>query len=260
MDKSLICEKNLPNYIPDIDSFIYDIKNEMKLSGIYKKHINDTNSFYPYIIYILLKGNICLSQTNTHVQYYYLYEKYQNLYQFFNKFKQPQKVFSVLKGLPEETILNENEIKDSYLSFVRKNHTDTIPFDIPEDLSNLITKVLAKIKILYDFCSDHSIREEQEKQKKKEKMDREIILAEKKKICERHLEEQKYKKAFSLIETINQKTMNAELYWQLLYLWVHMKTKSITNQARAKSYMKNVQAKSRELQKISSILCFRSVL
>lgn len=248
MNRSLICEENLPNYIPEIDSFISDLKDGMKLTGIYNKYINDKNSFCSYIIYILLKGGIYLSRTNMHVQYHYLYERYENLYQFFNKAEKPEKVFVSLKA-PSAEAISENDIKEAYLSFVKKNHQDTIHFDIPEDLSNLITKVLSKIKDLYDFCNDHSIRIKRDKQHKKEKMEKEIILTEKKKICERHLEEKKYKEAFSLIEAMPEKTIDTEPYWQLLYLWLHMRTKHITDKATSQKYLKNVKAKARELQK-----------
>lgn len=251
MKKSLVFEKNLPNYLPEVESFLSDLKEGIKLQGIYNKYLNDKDTFCFYLLYILLKGNVYLSKNNTNLRHHYLYERYESLYKFINKIDKPKKLFLYLRALPMTDTLSAEENKETYLHFVKHNHPDTIPFDIPKDLTDLITKVLSKIKTFYDICSNPTLRIKEEKKKKKEKIEKEMILTEKKKICERHLEEEKYEKAFSLIRSMPRKTIDEEISWQLFYLWIHFKDKNNVNidKKTVYKYTKNVQSQARELQK-----------
>ena len=250
MKKSLVFENNLPSYLPEVEGFLIDLKSKMKLKSAYNKYLNDKSSFCTYLLYILLKGNVYLSEASSNIKHYYLYERYQKLYQFINQTKKPEKLFLQFSSFPETYPITPNEIKDIYFRFVKNNHPDTMSFDIPKELLNLVNKSLSKVKNLYDACCDPNLKILKKKQKKKEILEKEIIWAEKKKICERHLEERKYDKAFSLIQSIPQKVVDEETDWQMLYLWLHFKSNgNYTNTNLTHKYMKNIQAKIRELQK-----------
>ena len=251
MEKSLIFEDNLPNYLPEIEGFLTDLKKGMRLQGIHNKYINDKNLFCSYLLYILLKGNVYLSEGNLNAQYHYLYERYKSLYKFINAVKSPEQMFSQLRGNPEKMKITADEAKSYYLYFVKHNHPDTIPFDIPKDLSDSITKVLSIVKKLYDIHNDPSLRSQEDQKKKQEILERDMLHAEKKKICERHLEKGDYEKAFSLIESTPEKIIEKELYWQLLYLWIHFTNNKTVNVniKNVYKYIKNIKAKARDLSK-----------
>ena len=249
MKKHLVFEKNILKYSPEVEDFIQDIKSGIRLKGIYNKYLNDKNLFCFYVLYILLKGNAYLPKSNARVKYYYLYERYNKLYSFISKFQKPEKLFLYFTTTADKASLNIKEIKTAYKNFVRYNHPDSILYDLPTDLLDLIGKVLTKLQKLYNKAQDPSSLAEEEK---KEQIATEILIAEKKKICERELEEQRYKKALSLIQSIPQRVLDEETDWQLLYLWLYFKnTDSDLPLAldQVHKYMKIIQSKKRDLMK-----------
>ncbi len=251
MQQHLIFEENKDNSFPkEMEDFIHDIKEGMKLKGIYNKYINDKNTFCTYTLYILLKEMVYFPQVSFNIKYNFLYERYQNLYKIINKLNKPEQLFLYFSGLPTSSKINSEEIKAAYLYFIKYNHPDKFPFDIPKDLLDLMNKVLSKLKNLYDFSADPTFKTKQEAKKKKEELKKTVLLTENKKICERYLEKQQYEKAFSLIKTIPQEVMNKEAYWQLLYLWIHFEKNNINTDAeKVHKYMKYVQTLSREFVK-----------
>lgn len=250
MEQSVIFENSLKNYIPEVESFISDLKSGMKLKTIYDKYINDKNIFYSYFFYTLLKGNAYISQSNLNIKYYYLYERYQSLYKFMNQFKQPEKFFSYLNGSPGVPQVNVEEIKATYFYFIKHNHPDKFSFDVPQDLLDLISKILSKTKYFFDLSSNPALKAKSDEKKKKEEIQTAVLFAEKKKICERYLENNQYMEAFSLMETIPKKTVDKEIHWQFFYLWLYFESNDEEVDAnQVHEYMKNIQAQSRSLTK-----------
>ena len=250
MSKYLIF-KGKSSYLPEIKDFLFDLKSGIKLKGIYNKYIGDKNLFCFYIIYILLKGNVYLSEDNVSVKHQYLYERYKKLYHFINKSKTAKDIFSKLSGFPENQQLNQAEIKAIYNDFLQHNHPDKMDYGLPADFLQLVNKTITALKDKYEKENDPSFIMEREKKRKKERIEQEILLSEKKKIIERDLETKAYKPAFSLLSSIPEKVLNEETEWQLIYLWLYFKKEDLfeMNQAEVHKFMKIIQAKKRDLQK-----------
>ena len=250
MEKHLIFEEDLPEHLPEVKNFLTDLKAGMKLQGVYEKYKNK-NLFCIYLLYILLKGQAFLSESQLNVRFHYLFERYKSLNKFMAGVTNPETLFLLFKGISESVQINPDEVKSSYQYFIKYNHPDSIPFDLPKDLLSSIEKVLFTVKNFYNNFNNPKLKSNQEKQKKKEKLEKEMIHTEKKKICERHLEKQNYLKAFSLIQGLPEVVREKEVYWQFLYLWIHFQHKNTVkvNIKTVHKYMKSIQAKSRDLSR-----------
>ncbi len=251
MKTYLIFEKTSAKYLPESEALLSSLKSGMNITGAYDKHKND-KSFFCLFIYILLKGNVKLSVKGANMKYYFLYERYKSFNKFIQRIDEPTNLFIKMSGFPDEYRITPDEVKKAYFHFLKHNHVDTLPQDIPKDLQKSINLLIQKIQRFYeDICnSDSKLR--QDKKEKKERVKQEILLAEKRKICERFLEDHQYQKAFSLIKTIPEKTMNEEIHWQMLFLWLHFKNKDRTidiDQNTVTKYMKNIQSNVRDLNK-----------
>ena len=251
MNKHLIFKDKCSSYLPETKHFIDDLKDGLKLKGIYNKYIGDKNLFCFYIIYILLKGNTYLSEDNINVRHQHLYERYKKLYEFVSKKKSARDVFIKLAGGSGLQHLNPGEMKNLYNEFLQHNHPDKMGYNLPAQLLKLINKTITSLKDKYDQENDPSFMMEAEKKRKKEQIEQEILLSEKKKIIERDLETKNYKKAFSLLKTIPKKVLNEETDWQLFYLWLYFKKEDQfeMDQAEVHKFMKLIQAQKRDLQK-----------
>ena len=250
MERHLVFKENLLKYSSDIKNFLADLKSGMKLKEVYSKYSNDKNFFYSSLLYILLKGDVYLSESKESIKYNHLFERYQSLGWLIDQIKKPEKLFLHLCALPEASSLTPGEIKSAYLNFIKHNHPDSFPFNLPKDILELIGKILAQMKHLYDVCCDPTLKMQEDKKVKQKSMEKEIILTEKKKICERHLTEEKYEKASFLITSVSQKVIDEEIHWQLLYLWLYFKSENKNIDVKTVyKYMKNIQKQIRNLQK-----------
>lgn len=272
MDKNLVFEGNVKDFLPEVETFLLDLQSGMKLKGIYNKYINDKNSFCTYLLYILLKGNIYFSESSSNVKYYHLYQRYENLLGFIDRAKSPNEVFSYfcyedsllenktsIHGLKKKIWLDFHDkgpileidadmAKHIYLNFIKHNHPDKFSFDLPKDLLDLINKTLLKMKKFYDLIADPEVKSREEKKKKQQAMQEEMVYAEKKKIFDRYMENKNYKKALVLLKTIPQSVIDAELEWQLLYLWLKYENTQDVKMEKTTDYLKNVQATGTELK------------
>ena len=250
MDKHLIFKNDSSSYFPEIESFISDLKSGIKLKGIYNKYIGDKNLFCFYIIYILLKGNVYLSEDNISVKYQYLYERYKKLYNFINKTKSVKELFLKFSGVVDNRQISQSEMKLIYNEFLQNNHPDKIGYDFPNHFLNVVNKTIVSLKNKYDKESDPNFLIELEKQRKKEQIEEEILLTEKKKIIERELEMKAYQKAFSLLKSVPQVVLDHETDWQLIYLWLYFKKDDQIeiSSTEVHKFMKVIQAKKRDLQ------------
>ena len=257
MDKHLIFQEEGVNYLPEIEVFLADLKSGIKLQGIYKKYIGDKNLFYSYIIYILLKGEVYLSESNVNVKHQYLYERYKHLYNFIKKSKTVKEVFVKLSGAADGKILNQVEIKYIFNDFLQHNHPDKIGSDLPSSFLNMVNKTISTFRDKYERENDPSFIMKMEEKRKKEQIEQEIVLNEKKKIIERDLETKNYEKAFSLLESVPKEVLNQETEWQLIYLWFHFKNETLfeKNKEEVHKFMKIIQAKKRDLHK-NKLFCF----
>ena len=250
MEQNMVFENNFESYIPEVEGFVTDLKSGMKLKGVYNKYINDKNAFCSYFFYILLKGNVYIFQSSLNIKYDYLYERYQNLYKFMNGFKKPEQFFSYLNGTPGISKIDVKEIKAAYFYFMKHNHPDKFSVDMPQDLLDLMNKILSKMKYFYDLSSDPNLKAKEAEKDKKQEIQKAVLFTEKKKICERYLENQQYTEAFSLMESIPKKIVDKEIYWQFFYLWLYFEDNNVEMDAnRIHEYMKNIQAQARNLTK-----------
>ncbi|MCZ0932364.1 MAG: response regulator [Oligoflexia bacterium] len=257
MNKHLVFKDECVSYLPEIESFIADLKSGIKLKGIYDKYIGDKNLFCFYIIYILLKGNVYLSESNVNVKHQYLYERYKKLYNFIKKAKTVKEVFMKLSGAGDNKALNPAEVKLIFNDFLQHNHPDKIGYDLPSSFLNIVNKTITTLKNKYERENDPNFMLAMEEKRKKDQIEQEILLNEKKKIIERDLETKNYKKAYSLLESVPKEVLNQETEWQLIYLWFHFKNKELfeKNKEEVHKFMKVIQAKKRDLQK-NKLFCF----
>ena len=251
MEKHLIFKDKDFTYMPEMESFIRDLRTGIKLKGIYNKYIGDKNLFCFYIIYILLKGNVYLSEGNVSFKHQYLHERYKKLYEFIKKTKTVKEVFNKLSGSLANQQLNQQETKTVLNTFLQHNHPDRIGFEIADSFLDLVNKTITTLRNRFETENDPNYLRELEDKKKREQIEKEILLKEKKKIIERDLEIKNYQKAYSLLKTIPQETLDQETEWQLIYLWFHFKNEKIfeENKEEVYKYMKVVQAKKRDLGK-----------
>ena len=250
MDKHLIFKNKVSGYSPEIEDFIADLKSGIKLKGIYDKYMGDKNLFCFYIAYILLKGNVYLSEDKINMKHKYLYERYQKLYNFISKAKTAKEVFMKLSDTPNNRQINQTEIKLILNDFLQYNHPDKIGYGLPSSFLNIVNKTIITLKNRYERENDPNFMMKVEEKKRKEQIEQEILLSEKKKILERELEMRAYKKAYSLLKSVPIKILDQETDWQLIYLWFYFKNEELfeKNQSEVHKYMKIIQAKKRDLQ------------
>ena len=265
MDKTLIFEGDVKDFLPEVEAFLLDLQSGMKLKGIYNKYINDKNAFCTYLLYILLKGNIYFSESSSNVKYYHLYQRYENLLNFIEKANSPNEVFSYF--CYEDSISNDDAsafglkkriwksfhdknpllnigsdiAKQIYFNFVKYNHPDKFSFDLPKDLLDIIDKILLKMKHFYDIISNPEIRSKEEKKEKQKAIEEEMVFTEKKKIFERYIENKSYEKALLLLKTIPKNVLDAEQEWKLLYLWLNYENEKDVKMEKAVEYLKDIQ-------------------
>ena len=250
MEKHLIFKDKGSSYMPEMESFIADLRSGIKLKGIYNKYIGDKNLFCFYIIYILLKGDVYLSEDSISFKNQYLYERYKKLYEFIKKAKTVREIFIKLAGAPKNQQFNHMEMKTILNNFLQYNHPDKVGFELTDSFLDLVNKTITTLRNRHDRENDPLFIQELEKNKKKEQIDREILLKEKKKIIERDIETKKYQKAHSLLKTVPVSVLNQETEWQLIYLWFHFKNSDYfeKNKEEVYKFMNIVQAKKRDLQ------------
>ena len=251
MEKHLIFKGEQTSYFPEIESFLADLKSGLKLKGIYDKYIGDKNLFCFYIIYILLKGNVYLSEGSVSVKHQYLYERYKRLYSFISKAKTAKEIFTKMLGAPDGRQINQTEIKLALNDFLQHNHPDKISYNLPSSFAELVSKAITTLRNKYEIENDPNHILEMEKKRKKNQVEQEILLTEKKKIIERDLETKNYQKAYSLLKSIPMKVLNEELEWQLIYLWFHFKNMEYfeKNKEDVHKFMKIIQTQKRDLGK-----------
>ena len=247
LEKDLIFQDDKKDTPPpkEIQDLISVLQSGTTLKSVYDKYTNANNFVYIFLLYIFLKGNVYFSSSSFNTNHY-LYERYRSLDKFIEK-TPSKKFFSIVAGIP---ISSPEEIKASYLSFVQYNHPDKIGPDMPENFINLVTKIYKKIQDMSQRLTDMNIKNQEEKEKKHQSFQREMLVAEKKKICERYLSNKQYKEAFALISSISSNIISENIQYQLLYLWLHFETKDIkTDIHKVHEYMKNVQAINKDLRK-----------
>ena len=251
MEKHLIFKDKKASYFPEIESFLADLKSGLKLKGIYDKYIGDKNLFCFYIIYILLKGNVYLSEGSVSVKHQYLYERYKRLYSFISKAKTAKEIFIKMADAPDSRQINQSEIKLVLNDFLQHNHPDKIGYNLPSSFLELVNKAITTLRNKHELENDPNYILEMEKKRKKNQIEQEILLTEKKKIIERDLETRNYQKAYSLLKSVPTEVLNQELEWQLIYLWFHFKNMEYfkKNQDEVYKFMKIVQTQKRDLGK-----------
>ena len=234
-------ENNIPQ---DIQDLIRDLQSGATLTSFYNKHA-DNSTFYIFLLYVFLRGNVYFSASHLNTNHH-LYERFRNLDRFIQK-TPSKKLFSIIAGTP---VFDPTKIKSIYLSFLQYNHPDKLSLNMPEDFMNLITGINKKMQYLGQRFTDKHIINQEEQVKKQESLEQEILVAEKKKICERYLTNKQYKEAFALINTLSSKVISENVHYQFFYLWLHFECKSIKMEIqKVHEYMKHIQAISQDLRK-----------
>lgn len=248
MNRSLVFQDTGHVYLFEDKTFIDDLKSGIKLKGLYK-NTKDKNLFQLHILYLLLKGGVYVSGQNMSVKNHYLIERYKSLESFIDKSKKKSDVFLKMHPFPARE-LTQAEIKECYNNFLKKNHPDSIGYNMPKDLIDQIEKTLHALKKAYEIETDPLLKMKMSEEKKKKVVEEAILLNTKSKIIQRYLAEGNYEKAFSLIKTITDKEFSEDLELQIIYLWLYFKAKDKFELSKSRSvqYMKNIQVNKSTLQ------------
>ena len=251
MKRHLIFNKDGINktYLPEFVSIIEELQSKMKLKTLYEKHIQDKNIFCFYILYILLKGDVFISDQEE-LNQNYLYERYRKLENFINETDKTA-LFHVISGMDIYYLISTQEKKEIYNNFLKKNHPDIISkYNLSNKILNQVNQTIRAFKKVYDAETDLNVKRKLQQQKKEDDLATEVLMTENKKLMERYLVEKNYKSAGAIFETVPTEIVYKDLEWQLLAVWFYMKTER--NRKKEKellNLMSSVQKSKKELDR-----------
>ena len=215
---------NIKTYLPELTNIIEELKSKIKLSTLYKKHIQDKNIFCFYILHILLKGDVFISDQEES-DHNYFYERYKKLEKFITTADR-RDLFNIILGRETFYLTSKDEKKKAYNRFLKRNHPDIISqYKLPKKILDQVNQTTRVFRRIYEEETNPNVRREIQKQKKEEALKETMLMTENKKLMERYLEEKKYKSAFSILEIVPDETIDKEIEWQLLIAWLYLKTK-----------------------------------
>lgn len=223
MERHLIFnKKDIKTYLPELELIIDELKSKIKLNSLYQEHIKDKNIFCFYILYILLKGGVFISDKDE-LDYNYFYERYKKLGIFFKQtdFK---KLFNIMSGLDSYYLIPLDEKKKIYNNFLKKNHRDFIgQYNLPQKILNQVDQATRALKQVYEEAINPNTK--RFKQEKGDKLKEEMLSVENKKLFERYLIEKNYESANSILDNVPQEKIDQDLEWPLLLTWFYLKIK-----------------------------------
>ena len=223
MERHLIFnKKDIKTYLPEMELIIDELKSKIKFNSLYQEHIKDKNIFCFYILYILLKGGVFISDKEE-LDYNYFYERYKKLENFIKQtdFK---KLFNIMSGLDAQYIIPLDQKKNIYNNFLKKNHRDFMEqYNLPEKVLNQVDQTTRVLKRVYEESINPNTKRLKLEQEKEERMKEEMLIAENKKLFERYLIEKNYKSAISILDNVSQEKIDKDLEWLLLLTWFYLK-------------------------------------
>ena len=248
MKKHLVFKekKKVKNYIPEVTPIIEQLKPEIQLADIYKEHAQDKNLFCIYILYILLKGEVCILDEEE-FNYSFLYERYIQLQNFFNQTDKNQ-IFYIISGNNSNYKLTHKKQKEIYSHFLKKNHPDIISkYKVSQKVLNQVDKTVRTFRKIYEEVTDPNLKIETQKKEKEETFKKAILMTEHKKLLEKYLQEKNYKSALNLFEMTPYEEVEKDIEWKMLTIWLYLKTNK--NKKETMNLISSIQKHKKELEK-----------
>ena len=214
-------KKDSIEYLAPVKPFAEQIKEGMRIPAIQSQMSLDEKKCRIYILYVLLKGETYCSESGSGILTdSYLLKRYKKIYGFFNK-TSPEEIFKIMGNAKKITSSDLDTIKNIYRNFLKHNHIDKFSMDLSPNVKKSINNVTIRLKQIYNEISKTT---EQKKEDEKEKgMRKTIELSKNKQLCQKLMEEKKYKQAFSIIKDISFKNLRKSTDWMLLYIWLNEK-------------------------------------
>ena len=227
MERNFIFNTKLKknDYLPELTSIIKELKSEIKLEALYKTYIKDKNTFCFYIFYILLKGGVFISsKKEDQSSYEYLYERYHNLEKFIKQTAKKD-VFQIISGLYGQP-LNAQKKKKIYINFVKYNHLDKMSgYNLSKEIREQINKTLVAFRNVYEEETNVTVKKNLQEKEKREILKGKMLLNEKQKKAEHCLMQGDYESVHSILQTVPKSKVDADLEWQMLFVWFDLKSK-----------------------------------
>ncbi|MBC6416036.1 MAG: response regulator [Bdellovibrionales bacterium] len=217
-------EKIKKSYLPEVIPFVKDLKSKMKIQSLYEKHNKNKNLFCFYTLYVLLKGDVLISEGKNVLNEQYIYERYEKLLKFFSQKENRKKLFHMLIGENNKD-LNIQDKQKAYKNFLKHNHPDIIGNHLSKRVVNQINLTLGVFKEIYEEEVNPKVKKQIEEKQKQSVLKDSLLLNEKQIAIERYLEQENYDKAFSILKTIpKSKIDDKNFYLQMLIIWFYFKT------------------------------------
>lgn len=192
-------------------------KSEISLKELSSyKNFENKKKFYLFVLRNLLTFQAHLESAQD--KYSYIKNRFKSLHDYCSG-KDPKFVISLLvqselPGLPSPDV-----IKRIHSNFLKFNHPDRFPHDLPKDVKEYIDSFFRLVKQSHHDFTDPKAQMIAKEKAKKEEMRRNIEKAEQLKRAQSLLESMNYKKAYDIILKQDEEDVNESVDWQLLYLW-----------------------------------------
>ena len=237
-------------YPKELTAVIDELKSKLKLQTFHDKYIQDKNLFCFCILYILLKGDAFISDEGQDLSWNYLYERYKKLEQFIKK-EDRHKIFYEIGGIESYHTLSNEDKKEIYNDFIKKNHSDMFfKYNLSKEIIDQINRTIYAFKTVFEEETNPSIKKAMEKEKQQDDLKSAMLIAENKKLMERYLAEGNYKSASIILEKIPSKVIDKELEWKLLVTWLYMRRESTRKREKdLVTLMSEIQKNKRDLEK-----------
>lgn len=247
--KLIVDETKKSAYSQELEPIIQDLKSEVKIKDLYDKHNLDKNTFCFYILYILLKGEVCISDEGE-LNHNYFYERYKKLEKFLSMADRAQ-LFRMIGGRDSSESLSNEDKKTIYNNFLKKNHIDRFfAGGLSNNVLKQVNQVVRIFRKVYEEEVNPDLKKNLQNQKKQEELQTAMLMAENKKLMERYLVGKDYKSAVSVLEMVPEETLNQDLEWQLFKVWLYMKTERDRKKEKEMiSIMSSIQKNKKELDR-----------
>ena len=251
MESSLKFKDSSIQHLPEAAALAKSLKSGMKLKGALEDFIareeeppadgKQTGAdFYPCLTHILLKGGAFFADRGQSMRLAHITERYRQLGRFFEK-SDSERVFSVLGGaLDEQRDFSDKSFTQKlYSMFMKGNHRDNFPSEIPNELEKAINKAGIQLKKHYDALSSPD-SEENDSTENQKRIQKELEMGKVKKACKFFLEQGRHEEAAGSFKSLPEEVMEKDTMFQILYLWLSFADPKRCDQQRKKRFLKKI--------------------
>ncbi len=237
MEKSLAFADPGRQRFPEAEELASDLKKGASLEEARQRRGGGPD-FYPRLLYILCRGGFAFD--GGAADFSYMTERYRHLSRFL-KTADSEEIFSAISGLAGGgvRIKDSSSVKKLYNLFVKNNHPDLFPSEIPNDLKKLVNTAHYHIKQHYLFFASAADGSDSPK-KKEERIQREIEVEKLKRACKFFLEQGRRHEAASCFHSLPAEILEESAVFQMLYLWLCFVSPELGDQKKKKYYLKKV--------------------